>query len=184
MHLRNLFIPSKYEYVRGERPDVACILCAIRDRDPRVTILEIFRTERFVASLNLHPYNAGHLFLFPMRHVLDIRDLAPREVSELHALNCVSLEVLEGLYRCSGFNLGWNLGPSSGASIEHLHQHIVPRYPREIGFLDILAGTKIVVEHPEKTLERVRAAFRKAGWPKAAAASSSRPRGTPRKAAA
>ena len=39
--------------------------------------------------------------------------------------------------------------------------HIVPRYRREIGFIDIIAGTKIIVEDPNVSLERVREGFAK-----------------------
>jgi len=56
-----------------------------------------------------------------------------------------------------GFNAGWNLGRASGASIVHLHQHIVPRYENELGFLDVLAGTRVVVVDPRRALERLRA---------------------------
>jgi ATP adenylyltransferase len=59
----------------------------------------------------------------------------------------------------SGYNIGYNVGEASGASIEHLHQHVVPRYSRELGFVDITAGAKIIIEDPEVTLQNLKAAF-------------------------
>ncbi|HOT76003.1 MAG TPA: histidine triad (HIT) protein, partial [Candidatus Wallbacteria bacterium] len=56
---------------------------------------------------------------------------------------------------------GYNIGACSGASIEHLHMHIVPRYSRELGFIDILGGAKLVVEHPEVTTKKLKEAFQK-----------------------
>jgi len=32
---KNLFVPSKGEYVRGKRPTVDCILCSIIQNDPK-----------------------------------------------------------------------------------------------------------------------------------------------------
>nr|HNI28777.1 HIT family hydrolase [Leptospiraceae bacterium] len=32
--------------------------------------------------------------------------------------------------------------------IPHLHEHIVPRFPNESGFLDVLAETRVVIYDP------------------------------------
>lgn len=156
----NLFVPGKMSYARGvTRPDVECILCAIVDGSDQVVQLDVYRSELFIVALNLYPYAPGHLMVFPQQHVTDIRMLDDEEVMELHRLQNLCLDVLEELYTPHGFNLGYNLGKASGASIEHLHLHIVPRYSRETGFIDIIGGSKIIVEDPNITLSRVREAF-------------------------
>ncbi len=71
----------------------------------------------------------------------------------------MALDVLTAEYKPAGFNVGYNVGAAAGASIPHLHLHVVPRYPRELGVIDILSGAKIVIEDPEKTRRRLRAAF-------------------------
>ena len=158
----NLFVPNKMGYVRGrERPDVECILCAIVEESDEVTRLEVYRSELFVVALNLYPYAPGHLIVFPKRHITDPRMLNREEVTELHKVQSLCLDVLERVYTPHGFNLGYNVGSASGASIEHLHFHVVPRYQREIGFIDIIAGTKIIVEDPNVSQMRVREAFEK-----------------------
>jgi ATP adenylyltransferase len=158
---RHLFIPSKVDYVRGNRPQVDCILCAIVTHDKRVVDSSIISTELMTIALNLYPYNPGHLMIFPNRHVEGIEELTPDEVSEMHRLTVLSLKVLKKLYCCQGFNIGYNLGESSGASIKHLHRHIVPRYRNELGFVDILSGSKIFVEDPKQVLKNLREAFYK-----------------------
>jgi len=158
----NLFVPDKMEYARGEkRPDVECILCAIVEENDKVTRLDVYRSELFVVALNLYPYAPGHLIVFPRRHVTDPRMLNDEEVAELHKTQSLCLDVLEGLYTPHGFNLGYNVGDAGGASIEHLHLHIVPRYRRELGFIDIISGAKIIIEDPNVSLVRVREAFSK-----------------------
>ncbi|MBI2943877.1 MAG: HIT domain-containing protein [Candidatus Wallbacteria bacterium] len=156
----HLFVPSKREYVRGNRPQVECILCDIIAGRDTVDRLEIFRDDLFSVSLNLHPYNSGHLMVFPMRHVEDPRELSRDEVVRLHRLQCLAFDVLQQRYRPSGFNVGYNYGEGSGASIRHYHLHIVPRYYRELGFMDILGGAKIIVEDPMETMADLRERFR------------------------
>ncbi len=159
----NLFVPGKMGYARGgERPDVECILCAIVEEDDSVTRLDVHRSRLFVVALNLYPYTPGHLMVFPKRHITDPRMLNDEEVTELHRVQALCLDVLDGLYTPHGFNLGYNIGDAGGASIEHLHLHIVPRYRRETGFIDIIAGAKIIVEDPNVSLSRLREAFRAA----------------------
>ena len=51
------------------------------------------------------------------------------------------------------------MGKGSGASIDHLHEHIVPRYTNEVGFIDVLAGGKVIVVDPVEVMERLKKAF-------------------------
>ena len=157
---KHLFVPGKRDYIKGKkRPAVGCILCAILANDENVQRLEVTRDDLFCVSVNLYPYNPGHLMIFPLRHVVDPRQLTRDEVLALHAWQEKVLERLDRLYQPLGYNIGMNVGEASGASIDHLHQHIVPRYHKELGFVDILNGSKIMIEDPQVTLARLREAF-------------------------
>ncbi|NLL61872.1 MAG: HIT domain-containing protein [Candidatus Atribacteria bacterium] len=159
---RHLFIPSKINYVRGKRPEVDCILCAITAHDKRVVDSTVFHNDLMTITLNIYPYNPGHLMIFPNRHIEDLTELSGEEVSEMHRLTVLAVNILKKLYHPQGFNIGYNLGESSGASVKHLHRHIVPRYKSELGFVDILAGSKIYVEDPLRVLTILKEAFQKA----------------------
>jgi len=160
---RHLFIPNKLEYVKGNKPKVECILCAINKKDTKVTQLDIYQSEHFIVSLNLYPYNPGHLIIFPKKHLLDPRQLTNDQVLELNHLTTLTLNIVEKLYSPQGFNVGYNIGYVSGASIEHLHLHIIPRYKNEIGLIDIVGKARIIVEDPKVTLKKFKEAFSKAG---------------------
>lgn len=153
----HLFNVDKIEYVKGKKPDVPCILCAIVENDPRLEVLEVLRGRFCMVSMNLYPFNTGHLMIFPMRHIEEYGDLTEDEVLEMHRLAVLMITAIREEFSPAGFNAGWNLGRASGASIAHLHQHIVPRYENELGFLDVLAGTRVVVVDPRRALERLRA---------------------------
>lgn len=156
---KHLFIPSKIDYVRGKRPQVNCILCAIVAHDSRVVDSSIFSNDLMTVAVNLYPYNPGHLMIFPNRHIVDFAELSPEEVKEMHRLAVLSMKILQKIYNTQGFNIGYNLGESAGASIQHLHQHIVPRYRNELGFVDIIGGSKIFVEDPAQVLIKLKEAF-------------------------
>jgi ATP adenylyltransferase len=154
-----LFNTEKIKYVKGEKPDVPCILCAIRDRDPGVKNLEIFRSGGFIISVNLYPFNPGHLMIFPSRHIEDFSGFSDDEALALHHLQVKTLEILKEEFSPRGFNIGYNLGAASGASIAHIHTHIVPRYDNEIGFIDVLGGARVIVVDPLEVKERLEKRF-------------------------
>lgn len=142
-------------YVKGKHPS-GCILCMIRDRNPDVVDLSIWRDELFIASVNLYPYNPGHLLVYPLRHVEDVRELTPEEEGRLTALQRYLLGLLDRASAPYAYNIGFNMGPAAGASINHLHLHIIPRYPRETGIADLIAGKRVLVEDPRETTRRLR----------------------------
>jgi len=155
-----LFVPSKQEYVRGKRPNVKCILCSVVNKEPEVDKLDIYSSQNFIISVNLYPYNPGHLMIFPKRHIENVIDLNDNEVLELHKLQVKCINILKENYNTQAFNIGYNMGLNSGASIEHLHLHIVPRYPREVGFIDVIGGTRIIVEDPITTVNKLKSLFK------------------------
>ena len=148
-------VANKLPYARGKRPDVDCILCAVAANDPKVDNLVVHRQGAWFVTLNLYPYNPGHLMIVPAPHYEDIRQLSDAEVLELHRLQLLSLRVLDRTYDPGGYNVGYNLGPTSGASINHLHLQIVPRYRNEVGFFDILSDSRVIVEAPDETRTRL-----------------------------
>jgi ATP adenylyltransferase len=48
------------------------------------------------------------------------------------------------------------LEKTAAASIPHIHEHIVPRFINEVGFLDVLDNTRIVIYDPYQMLEEIR----------------------------
>jgi ATP adenylyltransferase len=149
---------DKLGYVRGARPE-GCILCLVAAGSAEVDKLVVHESGSFFVSLNLYPYNPGHLLVFPRRHVVDIRELSVEERTELDALTDRCLEVLDETFQPSAYNIGYNMGLPAGASIEHLHLHIIPRYPREIGIAELIGGARVLVQDPRETQARLKESF-------------------------
>ncbi len=142
-------------YVKSRKPS-GCILCLIRDRSEEVVDLSMLRERLFIASVNLYPYNPGHLLVHPVRHIEDVRELTREEEERLAALTRYLLDILDRAYSPQGYNIGYNMGHAAGASIDHLHMHIIPRYPRETGIADLIAGRRVLVEDPRESARRLR----------------------------
>jgi ATP adenylyltransferase len=149
---------EKVAYLKSPKPR-DCILCLIRDKSELVENLTVFEDELFNVSLNLYPYNAGHIIVFPLRHIEDLRELTDAEQKGLQEIVNFSLDVIDDEYSPTGVNYGCNMGLDAGASIAHLHFHIIPRYPRETGIADLIAGKRILIENPLETLEKLKNAF-------------------------
>jgi len=153
-----LFNFNKLAYLKGKRPQ-GCILCLVRDDDQQVEKLVVHQTDRFIVSLNLYPYNPGHLIIFPKRHITDLREFTEEEQNEMDDLVRCCLDALDRYGNPSAYNIGYNMGLAAGASIEHLHLHIIPRYPREIGIAELIGGARVLVEDPKDTLVRLKKIF-------------------------
>jgi ATP adenylyltransferase len=94
--------------------------------------------------------------VFPCRHLEDVREFTAEEERHLCALQRWLFGLLDGACAPHGYNVGYNMGGAAGASIEHQHLHIIPRYPRETGIADLIAGRRVLVEDPRETARRLR----------------------------
>lgn len=152
---------EKLAYVRTAKDSSSCILCSLASGTSDVPNLTVYRGPLFVVSLNLYPYNPGHLIIFPLRHIEDVRHYTGEERRVLDRLTDHFLDIIDTLHSPAGYNIGYNMGKPAGASIRHLHLHIIPRYPGEIGFTDLIAGKRMLVEDPLETQRRIKSELEK-----------------------
>lgn len=149
---------NKIGYLKGKKQP-GCILCLIRDGSNDVERLTIYENDLVIASLNLYPYNPGHLIVFPKRHITDVRKLTETERMAIDTTVDLCLDILDGVYSPAGYNIGYNLGLAAGGSIEHLHLHIIPRYKNEIGIAELIGGKKVLVQNPLESFAILKEAF-------------------------
>jgi len=149
---------DKFNYVRNNKSQ-DCIFCKIIHKDPDITDLSIYEGELFITSLNLYPYNPGHLLIFPKKHIEDVRKYSQKQETRLNQLIHYFLNIIDKTHKPTGYNIGYNMGLSAGASIKHLHLHIIPRYPSEIGIVDLVAGKRVLIENPRDTAHKIKKAI-------------------------
>lgn len=147
---------GKLDYIQGKaRPNVDCILCAVRDNDERVKSLKIYEDNFCFIVLNLYPYNPAHLMIVPQRHLIKFIELTKEELIHINrTIQGIQL-LLDDLYSPKGYNIGINQGRDAGGSIEHLHFHIIPRYGSELGFIDIVGETRVLPESLDSVKQKL-----------------------------
>jgi diadenosine tetraphosphate (Ap4A) HIT family hydrolase len=153
-----LYAPERMKWVKepGKRPK-GCVFCRIAKGDHRIESLMLSKGRKFMVIMNLYPYNTGHLQVVPLKHAKGLEELTDREASEMFVVVKRTMKMLKKVLNPVGFNVGINQGGTcSGASIEHLHVHIVPRFKTDFGFIDLIGGTKVLPEEVGKTYERLK----------------------------
>jgi ATP adenylyltransferase len=154
-----LWAPWRGEYVESAGRQDGCVLCRALAAAEEESLV-VRRGELAFAVLNRFPYSSGHLMLAPVRHVGALAELSADEAAALHALAVASIEALARVYAPGGFNIGWNLGRVAGAGIvDHVHEHVVPRWSGDTNFMPVLADVKVLPEHLVRTRRRLLAAW-------------------------
>lgn len=93
--------------------------------------------------LNRFPYATGHLLVIPLKHGAFLSEFEQEILGDVMRVSTEATLALGKLMNPDGFNIGFNIG--AGASIPgHLHQHIIPRWKSDIGFLELIAQTTTI----------------------------------------
>ncbi len=120
----------------------------------------IHRGATVFSIMNAYPYSVGHVLVLPYRQVSDLGDLTSEESAEMWREVDVAIKVLRDVLRPDGFNVGLNLGPAAGGSVnEHLHVHVVPRWFGDANFTVSTASVKAIPEALDVTAARLRDAW-------------------------
>jgi ATP adenylyltransferase len=157
--LRQLWAPWRLEYIQSADQQEECVFCHAPGLDDE-TGLVVHRGERAFVLLNRYPYASGHLMVAPYRHQGDYGGLHAEEALEIHSLSAAAVGVLGEVMAPQGFNLGWNLGRIAGAGVvDHVHQHVVPRWAGDTNFMPVLADVKVMPEALESTRRKLAEAW-------------------------
>ena len=146
--LERLWAPYRMAYIAKRSKDPFVEAPKGSDEDGLI----IARGKTVYALLNLFPYNAGHLMVVPYRKESQLENLTQEESQELMAFAQKAVRVLKRVSRPEAINVGLNLGRASGGSVgDHLHLHVVPRWPGDSNFMTVLDGTKVLPQLLQET---------------------------------
>ena len=106
-----------------------------------------------VVLLNRYPYSPGHLMVAPRRHLADLTEMNSPEGGAVLAASQRALTALREAVDPGGFNVGLNLGGAAGASVDHLHLHVVPRWGGDTNFMPVVGHTKVLPQLLTETRE-------------------------------
>ena len=157
---KQLWAPWRLEYIKQADEREGCFFCVAAE-GPDEEGLVVHRGERaFVApeqiSLLVRPSAGGAV----QAHRRLLASSTTTRRSRSTASPPRGLGALAAVYEPQGYNLGWNLGRIAGAGvIDHVHEHVVPRWAGDTNFMPVLADVKVLPEHLAETRERLAAAW-------------------------
>ncbi len=166
--MEHLYTPWRMSYLRGEgkKPD-GCVFCTLAAAPDEATKQVVCRSKHVFVTLNLYPYNSGHLMIVPYEHVPSPEKLGADVLTDLMLTMNDALAALRVVYSPQGFNIGANLGAAAGAGIaDHFHLHIVPRWGGDSSYLTVIGNTRTIPELLEDTWRRLREAWPQRSDPK------------------
>jgi diadenosine tetraphosphate (Ap4A) HIT family hydrolase len=160
MYENYLWATSRGKWVRkpgrGLPKGVDCVFCGIAMNHPEIPKKLLFKDKHVMVVMNIFPYNLGHLQVVPVRHVIWPEELTEEEFTAFFRMIRKTMLLLKKTLNPKAFNLGMNIGGDlSGGSILHLHAQIVPRYTRDLGFMEVTMGTKVMVETINQTYKKL-----------------------------
>lgn len=79
------------------------------------------------------PIVSGHVLIVPKREVRTIDELNEPELRAMLSIMNKLKPVMKKVFNATGFNHAWNEGQDAGQSIPHLHIHLIPRHPGDVG---------------------------------------------------
>lgn len=158
----HLWSPWRYQYVQKEKTGGGCVFCQAAAAERDEENLVVHRARKNYIILNLYPYSTGHLMVVPYEHVDMLQYASEETLQEMILLTQRAQIRLQEIYRPAGFNLGMNLGESAGAGIaEHIHMHVLPRWPGDTNFMTTIAETRVLPEDLSITWRKLHDAFAK-----------------------
>ncbi len=156
-----LWAPWRIEYVTHPKTE-GCVFCNAIARGPNAEDYVLHVGPLAAIVMNRFPYGHAHLLVLPRRHTADFSGLSREEHAELSDLLRVCTEVLQATMYPHGFNIGMNLGQAGGAGIlDHLHWHILPRWPGDVNALALICEVRSIPEHLAATYAKLRPQIQK-----------------------
>ncbi len=134
-----------------------CFLCAAASGAE--DDLLVASDDATITVLNRYPYNTGHVMVAPRQHVADLIAAGDAGAAALMVAARRALRALDLAMNPDGFNVGVNHGPAAGASVEHVHLHVVPRWSGDTNYMPVIGATKVLPELIEDTADRLRRAY-------------------------
>ena len=108
-------------------PNNPCLFCDTKKSGV------VYENNFAYVSYDTYPVSKHHCLIIPKRHIKDYFDLNNEELIACNELiKIIKKEILQKDKTVNGFNLGTNIGRSSGQSIFHCHLHLIPRRENDV----------------------------------------------------
>jgi histidine triad (HIT) family protein len=106
-----------------------CLFCKIVAG--QIPSTKVFEDGRVLAFMDINPINPGHLLIIPKKHAATIYDIDPADLAALTTAAQRLAQALKAALDMPGLNLIQSNGRAASQIIDHLHFHLIPRWPND-----------------------------------------------------
>jgi histidine triad (HIT) family protein len=96
-----------------------------------IPALKVLETDRALAFLDISPVNPGHVLLIPKAEYATLAELPAELASHLGSLLPRLCRAVKEASGAEALNVICNNGLVAGQTIDHVHWHIIPRFPAD-----------------------------------------------------
>jgi ATP adenylyltransferase len=164
----NMWSPWRSQYIETFKDENSssgdnCFICeAISNTSEDLLRHVVARRNHVIVLMNKYPYNNGHLLIAPLNHISKFEDLNQDEMLQVMQTINDSIKVMDNTIKPHGYNIGVNIGRSSGAGLPgHIHFHVVPRWNGDTNFMSVLSDVKVISQSMAQTQELLTLEFNK-----------------------
>lgn len=104
-----------------------CVFCKIAAGDLPADV--VYKDDKVIAFLDIAPVNKGHTLVIPRSHFFGItatpREYQARMMEIAARIGAALLRTVDA----DGFNLILSNGACAGQVVQHVHLHVIPRFP-------------------------------------------------------
>jgi histidine triad (HIT) family protein len=119
----------------------------------------VYEDERVFAFLDINPVSPGHTLVIPKAEVVTVDQMDDEDAAALgRALPRICRAVLAAT-GTTEYNLLQNNGRGAQQAIDHVHFHIIPRFPDGKGFRSKWLPEKLDPEHAKQLQAKITAAL-------------------------
>ena len=113
-----------------------CIFCRILAG--RANGHFVYRGRCCSAFLDKDPFTRGHTLIVPNEHAPRLVDLPTHIGTQIFkAAAVIANAIASSELRSEGFNLRLSDGECAGQDVEHIHLHVIPRFPNDGVLIDL-----------------------------------------------
>ena len=104
-----------------------CIFCKIAKGE--VPSKKVYEDDDIIAFLDINPANKGHTLVASKNHYENIFSVDEEILKKMISVVKVIAEKIKNSLECDGINIMQNNGKHAGQLVNHIHFHIIPRFP-------------------------------------------------------
>ncbi|ACU78718.1 protein hit [synthetic Mycoplasma mycoides JCVI-syn1.0] len=128
-----------------------CLFCKIINQE--IPSYKIYENEYVYSFLDVRPVSNGHLLVITKKHFENFSACDDKYLQEVILAKKYLVNLLKEKLNPAGFNYLSNEQAISGQTVLHYHEHIMPKYEKDKGFL--LKAEIVDIDELENTFNKI-----------------------------